>query len=63
MLYKATFSYTQSSPRGGSAVHTKEVKLIVAESETQLVEKVESFLSDDKCGYRKFIELVDIQKI
>ena len=39
MLYKATFSYTQSSPRGGSAVHTKEVKLIAAESETQLVEK------------------------
>ncbi len=53
----------QSSPRGGTAKHIKENKLIAVETEKELVDEVNAFLANDECGYRKFIELLEIKRI
>lgn len=63
MVFLATFDYMQSSPSGGAARRVKENKLIVVETEKELADKVDAFLSDDKCGYRKYIDLLDIKRI
>lgn len=63
MVFLATFDYMQSSPCGGAARRVKENKLIVVETEKELAEKVDTFLTDDKCGYRKYIDLVEIKRI
>ena len=53
----------QSSPSGGASRRVKENKLIVVETEKELADKVDAFLADDKCGYRKYIDLLDIKRI
>lgn len=53
----------QSSPSGGASRRVKENKLIVVETEKELADKVDAFLADDKCGYRKYIDLVEIKRI
>ena len=53
----------QISPSGGVAKRVKENKLIVVETEKELAEKVDTFLTDDKCGYRKYIELLEVKRI
>lgn len=63
MVFLATFAYMQSSPSGGVARRVKENKLIVVETEKELADKVDAFLADDKCGYRKYIDLLDIKRI
>lgn len=63
MIFLATFDYMQSSPRGGTAKHIKENKIIVVETEKELEDKVNAFLSNDQCGYREFIELLEIKRI
>ena len=63
MVFLATFDYMQSSPGGGTARRVKENKLMVVETEKELAEKVDAFLADDKCGYRKYIDLVEIKRI
>lgn len=50
MIFLATFDYMQSSPRGGTAKHIKENKIIVVETEKELEDKVNAFLSNDQCG-------------
>lgn len=63
MVFLATFDYMQSSPSGGAPRRVKENKLIVVETEKELADKVDAFLADDKCGYRKYIDLLDIKRI
>lgn len=63
MMFLATFAYMQSSPSGGVARQVKENKLIVVETEKELTDKVDTFLTNDQCGYRKYIELLDIKRI
>lgn len=63
MIFLATFDYMQSSPSGGASRRVKENKLIVVETEKELADKVDAFLADDKCGYRKYIDLLDIKRI
>lgn len=63
MVFLATFDYMQSPPCGGAARPVKENKLIVVETEKELADKVDAFLTDDKCGYRKYIDLVEIKRI
>ena len=63
MLFLVTYDYMQSSPRGGTPKHVKENKLIEVETEKELVDSVNSFLSNNDCGYRTYIDLVDIKKI
>lgn len=63
MVFLATFDYMQSSPSGGAARRVRESKLIVVETEKELAEKVDAFLADDKCGYRKYIDLLEIKRI
>lgn len=63
MVFLATFDYMQSSPSGGAARRVRENKLIVVETEKELADKVDAFLADDKCGYRKYIDLLDIKRI
>ena len=63
MVFLATFDYLQSPPSGGAAKRVKENKLIVVETEKELAEKVDTFLTDDKCGYRKYIELLEVKRV
>lgn len=63
MIFLATFAYMQSSPSGGVARPVKENKLIVVETEKELADKVDAFLTDDRAGYRKYIDLVEIKRI
>ena len=63
MVFLATFDYMQSSPSGGAARRVKENKLIVVETEKELEDKVDAFLADDKCGYRKYIDILEIKRI
>ena len=63
MVFLATFDYLQSSTRGGTVRRVKENKLMVVETEKELADKVDAFLADDKCGYRKYIDLVEIKRI
>lgn len=62
MLFKVIYSYIQSSPRGGGNYHEKEIILYNC-SEDELVQYVNDFLKDDKCGYRTNISLVDVVRI
>lgn len=63
MIFLVTFDYMQSSPRGGTAKHIKENKLIAVETEKELVDSVNVFLANDQSGYRKSIELLEIKRI
>lgn len=63
MVFLATFDYMQSSPSGGAVRRVKENKLIVVETEKELADKVDAFLADDKCGYRKYIDLLEVKRI
>lgn len=62
MLFKVTYRYTQSSSRGGSPVRRKESVLYNC-SEDELVQYVNEFLKDNKCGYRTQISLVDVVRV
>lgn len=63
MVFLATFAYMQISPSGGVAKRVKENKLIVVETEKELADKVDAFLADDRAGYRKYIELLEVKRI
>jgi len=66
-MYKVIFSYKQDSPRGGntrSSGWTEECKLydgtLLAD---ELQSKIDEFLNDDKCGYRKHITVKSIERL
>lgn len=63
MILIATYSYTQSSPRGGQSYSTTENVVVVATTENEVQDKINSFIKDDKCGYRKNIKLIDLKRI
>lgn len=65
-MYKVIFSYKQDSPSGGNSEFTgwtKETKLYDAENAEELQKQIDFFLSDNKCGYRTHISVVDIAKL
>lgn len=65
-MYKVIFSYKQDSPSGGNSAltgWTKETKLYDAENAEELQKQIDIFLSDNKCGYRTHISVVDIAKL
>lgn len=66
-MYKVLFSYKQDNPSGGntgSSGWTKEYKLYdVSLSADELESKINEFLNDSKCGYRKYITVISIDKI
>lgn len=65
-MYKVIFSYKQDSPSGGNLAFTgwtKETKLYDAENAEELQKQIDIFLSDNKCGYRTHISVVDIAKL
>lgn len=61
MLFKVTYNYIQSSPRG--VCYNKTEIILYSCSEDELVQYVNDFLKDDKCGYRTNISLVDVVRI
>lgn len=65
-IYKVIFSYKQDSPCGGNDCTTgwtKETKLYDVDNAPELQSQIDKFLSDDKCGYRRYIKVVDIAKL
>lgn len=65
-MYKVTFSYKEDSPRGGNTTYSgwkKEIIPMEAEGEEELQAKISKFKSNTNCGYRKYIEVVDITKL
>ena len=65
-MYKVTFSYKEESPCGGNTRYSgwkKEIIPIESEGEEELQSKISKFKSNNHCGYRKYIEVVDITKI
>ncbi len=63
MIYKVIFSFKQESPRGGNGSWKKVIKLYDAENAIELQSKIDKFLSDDECGYRKFISVKNISRL
>ena len=63
MIFLAKYTYTQSSPRGGGSWNDSKNVVIVVENEIDVKTEIEKFLSDDKCGYRKNIKLVDLKRV
>lgn len=62
MLFKVIYHYIQSSPSGGRS-HAKDEIVLYSCSEDELVQYVNEFLKDNKCGYRTQISLVDVKRI
>lgn len=65
-MFKILFSYKQNSPSGGNTVSsgwTEEYKLYEGSlSAEELQSKINEFLEDDKCGYRKYITVKLIER-
>lgn len=65
-MYKVLFSYKEDSPSGGNTQfsgYKTEIKLYDAENSEELQKKIDGFLADNKCGYRKHIIVRDITKL
>lgn len=62
MLFKVIYDYMESSPSGGRWSYKKEV-VVYSCSEEELVQYINNFLKDDKCGYRTQISLIDVVRI
>lgn len=63
MLFKVTYDYTQSSSKGGMRSYYKKEIVLYNCSEDELVQYVNEFLKDNKCGYRTNISLVDVIRV
>lgn len=63
MIFLASYTYTQSSPRGGQSWSASKNIVMVVENEIDVKTEIEKFLSDDDCGYRKNIKLVDLKRV
>ena len=63
MIFLASYTYIQSSPRGGQSYSATENVVITAEKDEDVKEAIEKFLTDDKCGYRKHIKLTDLKRV
>lgn len=62
MLFKAIYSYMQESSRGGRSHCVKET-VVYNCSEEELVQHINDFIKDTKCGYRTQISLIDVVRI
>jgi len=65
-MYKVLFSYKQDSPSGGNTSKsgwTKKLKHYDAETAEELQSKIDIFLNDNQCGYRKHITVISIEKL
>lgn len=63
MIFLASYTYTQSSPSGGQSYNISKNVVMVVENEIDVKTEIEEFLSDDDCGYRRNIKLVDLKRI
>lgn len=65
-MYKVEYSYKEDSPSGGNTFYSgwkTEVKLYDAENADELQNKIDSFLSNNKCGYRTHIKVINVSKL
>lgn len=60
-MYKATFSFKKSSPRGGTPYWTTEIVPLEAKNETELKEKIETYQENDHNSYHEHIKLTSIE--
>ena len=60
-IYKATFSFKKSSPRGGTPYWTTEIVPLEAKNETELKEKIATYQENDHNSYHKHIKLTSIE--
>ena len=59
-MYKATFSFFKENPRGGRGQWCTEIVPLESKNETDLKEKIATYLKDDHNSYHKHIKLKDI---
>lgn len=65
-MYKVLFSYKQDNPVGGNTANsgwTKEIKLFDANTAVDLQYQIDTFIKDNKNGYRKYITVISIDKL
>lgn len=65
-MFKVLFSYKEDSPSGGHSAFTglrKELKFYDAENAEELQSLIDAFRSDNKCGYRTNIRIVEVTKL
>ena len=62
-MFEVTYKYFQDSPRGGQGCWKTEKRLYDAENAKELQRQIDEFCNDDKCGYRKWIKVLEIKRI
>ena len=65
-MFKVTFRYKQDSPSGGntnSSGWTEEIRVLGAENANELQQQIDEFKADTKNGYRKYIKVINIERL
>ena len=60
-MYKATFSFFKENPIGGRGQWCTEIVPLESKNETDLKEKIATYLKNDHNSYHKHIKLKDIE--
>lgn len=65
MIFKLQLEleWKQWSPSGGPGSLIEKIEIWVVEDEKDLEQRINKFLNNDYCGYRKFMEIKDIQRV
>lgn len=63
MLFKLTFSYLEGQPEGGPFRTVSERIVVSVDKDEEIVDYISNFKKDDRYGYRKNIQLVNIQRV
>lgn len=63
MLFKLTFSYLEGQPEGGTFRTVSERIVVSVDKDEEIVDYISNFKKDDRYGYRKNIQLVNIQRV
>lgn len=63
MIFKLQLEWKQWSPKGGPGSWIEKTEVWIVEDEKDLKKRIDKFLNNDDCGYRKFMKIKDIQRV